>query len=485
MPVNYKKVENLINSIVTMDNINWYDILSLNQEISDKLYTFQVYCVYELLIAMQTNDIILNGSDTGTGKTYVTAALCREAIIKGVKKPLKPIVFCKKSMVTYWNNVLNEFNVEPVAIINYEVVTGNRISEDFKYKNILSIDHMDSTPSRFKWKMQNDYCIVFDEVHECKNPKSLHGKLLLSTKDIGNKIIMLSATASSMPKDFAIFAFMLGFSKTIRQGKSWVLGKQKADERSLVRVCNSSINKAIYPDKGSRMDINELDDSFPKNNIAAIGYDLDVELVDIFNAKYTFARYGKNNPETNDETEKKANTNVIGEITHVRMELEILKVNILTELAKEYLSYGFNVVLFVSFNKTIDLLAKSLKTNNILNGETNIKTRETIMEQFQTSQINLVICNIAIGSTSINLNNKLGKPAISLISTQISGIMLKQTLGRIYRVGTTGYVLQRIIYFANTIESNLWNGVKEKIKFIDSMNGKELEEFNDTKIIQA
>jgi hypothetical protein len=504
MPVNYKKINNLIESITTMDGVNWYDVLTMDKEIEDKLFTFQIYCVYELLVALQINNIILNGSDTGTGKTYVTAAVCKQGIIKnGVKKSLKPIIFCKKSLITYWKNVLSEFGIEAVAVINYELVTGNRVSDDFKYKDILKIDHMNSTPKRFKWSVKDDYCIVFDEVHECKNPNSLHGKLLLSTKNIGVKIMMLSATVSAMPKDFAIFGLMLGFYDTIKKGKSWVLGKMQEDKRSLVKVRTSSVNKEIYPHKGSRMDISELDDSFSKNNIVAMPYDLDSELVELFNSKYKLIQQSKlnkenkksktefdnnNNINTNTdtdieyETEKEVNKKsgkLIAEIQTARAELENYKVPMLTELAKEYVEEGFNVVIFVSFTNTIKKLATSLQTENILNGDTNQERREYLINAFQTNKINLLICNVKAGGNSISLHNKLGRPTVSLITSQISGIDLKQVLGRIYRAGVTGYVLQRLIYCVNTIEAELWNGVKEKIKFIDNMNGKELNIFSD------
>lgn len=505
MPVNYKKVDNLIESIVTMDNINWYDILKIDPQVEAKLFTFQVYCLYEMLIALVINkrNAILNGSDTGTGKTYVTAALCKEGIVNGTKHSLKPIVFCRKSLITYWHNVLKEFGIEDSVVINYEMVTGNRKEENFKYKEVLTIDHMDSTANRFKWKVNEYHCIIFDEVHNCKNPNSLHGKLLLSTRNLKSKVVMLSATVSAMPKDFAIFGYMLGFYENIKQGKSWIAARVMEDKRSLIRVRNSSINRAIYPLKGSRMDITELDDSFPKNNIIAMAYDLEESIIKEFDAKYQYIKnlsngiknkiVKKNSGKTSESSElgkssESSNTkienynssaDILKEITAARIELEFYKVNIFVELANEYIEEGFNVVIFVNFNKTIDLLAKNLKTKNVLNGSTPSQVKEKLINDFQTNQINLLICNVGAGGESISLHNKLGKPIVSLISTQISGIKLKQTLGRIYRAGLTGYVLQRIIYCANTYEAILWDKLKEKIKFINDMNGEELNIFDD------
>jgi len=484
MPVNYKKIDNLIESIVTMDNVNWYDILKLDEMTQNKLYVYQIYHLYELLISLQTNNIILNGSDTGTGKTYVTGALCKEAInsTNNNKQKLKPIIFCRKPLITYWTNVLKEFDIEPVAVMNYETVTGNRNEENFKYKNVLEIDHMDTTPRRFKWKVRNDYCVIFDEVHRCKNKDSLHGKLLLSTKNLGIKIIMLSATVSATHKDFSIFGYMLGFYDNIRQGKAWVSGKIREDKSQLGRVRISAINKAIYPHKGSRMDISELDESFPKNNIIAMAYDLDESLVPEFDEKYKYICNLKNGKgATSNITQEKLNPKsgyILKEIIDARAELELYKATIFTELAKEYIEEGFNVVIFVNFNKTIDLLAKNLKTKNVLNGETSNNIKEKLIDDFQTNQINLLICNIKSAGESISLHNKLGKPIVSLISNQLSGIQLKQVLGRIYRAGLTSYVLQRIIYCSNTFEGVLWNQLKEKIKFIDNMNGKDLDIFD-------
>jgi len=483
MPINYNKVNNSFENIIDTNSIDLFKLFNLDKNVYDKLFTYQIYHLYELLVALRANDIIVNGSDAGTGKTFVTAALCKEAMnIKGVKISLKPIVFCKKQLITYWTNVLKSFDIEPVAVINYEMVTGNRNEENFKHKNILTIDHTDDTVNRFHWKVKSDYCIIFDEVHCCKNSKSLHGKLLLSTKNLGIKIIMLSATISSIPKDFYVFGYMLGFYNNVTKGKSWVKSRIEEDQRNLIKSNEKSLVKAIYPFKGSRMDINELDDTFSKNNIIAMGYDLDNDLVDSFNAKYNFISKSNVAKICHDDEicDVKDNTNkhILSEITKARIDLELYKINILKELTKDYIKKGFNVVIFLNFNKTIDILSKKLNTKNIINGYTPNNVKEELCNNFQTNKINLLICNIKAGGESINLNNKLAKSTVSLITTNLSGIKLKQALGRIYRAGTYGYVLQKIIYYSNTYEEKLWNGLKDKIKFIDQMNGQDLDIFD-------
>lgn len=53
----------------------------------------------------------LDLSQTGTGKSYVSSAVC--ANLK-----LRPLIICPKSLVSMWPKVLDEFGVEPCKIYN-------------------------------------------------------------------------------------------------------------------------------------------------------------------------------------------------------------------------------------------------------------------------------------------------------------------------------------------------------------------------------
>lgn len=473
MPIDKRKIDHLISSIIEIDNINWFEKLNLDAHIESKLFEYQIYHLYELLIALETSNVIINGSDTGTGKTYVTAALC-------AKTNLIPIVLCNKTLITYWHEVFKIFEVKPLFIINYEaIIEGKYLNPDDNSKKLIhcpwiKVNEYNNTYERFKWHIPPNAIVIFDEAHKCKNPKSLHGKLLMSIKNIKRKSMLLSATISAVPKDFYIFGYVLGFYDNLKVGKNWINGKIRQDAASLVKVTTNSISSALYPHKGSRMDITELGEVFPRNNIVAIACDLDESLINKFNADFEIIKEGtiemnKNKNNCNGEHLKR--------ITTARMNLEIYKVDIFVEMAKEYIYEGYNVVIFVNFTKTIKLLASKLKTQNIINGETKLEQRELLIKNFQNNSINLLICNVEIGGESVSLHDIHGKPRVSLISSSFSGIKLKQIFGRIYRANLKTHALQRIIYCANTYEMEIYKKNKEKIAFINMMNDQELESF--------
>ena len=83
----------------------------------DKLLHYQIPHFYQLCETIKYNTCILDASDTGTGKTYTSMALC-----KTLKK--KPFVICPKSVIPTWMHVAKYFNLELFGIANYELLKG-------------------------------------------------------------------------------------------------------------------------------------------------------------------------------------------------------------------------------------------------------------------------------------------------------------------------------------------------------------------------
>ena len=196
--------------------------INLKNEISEKLLDYQFLHIFNLITALRSNNVVLDGSDTGTGKTYCAIALCKQL-------NLRPFIICPKSVMSTWRNVSKYFGVNPLGIVNYETVkmgkyydlkTNERI--DCKY---IEVSQLDEKNINFKWNLPRYSLLIFDEVHKCKNLKSQNGKLLLSSKDNKfQKILMISATVSDKPDYFHIYGYMLDFYKNIKQGNNWIKG---------------------------------------------------------------------------------------------------------------------------------------------------------------------------------------------------------------------------------------------------------------------
>ena len=110
---------------------NDFENIKIKYEIKRLLYNYQHLHVFNLVTAIKNNNIAVDGSATGTGKTYTAIALCKQL-------NLDPIIVCAKSTRSNWKLVCNKFKVNPVCIVNYELIRnckiydsdGNKIDAD-------------------------------------------------------------------------------------------------------------------------------------------------------------------------------------------------------------------------------------------------------------------------------------------------------------------------------------------------------------------
>jgi hypothetical protein len=160
---------------------------------------------------------------------------------------------------------------------------------------------------------------------------------------------------------------------------------------------------------------------------------------------------------------KQLKTQQIGEIhpltliLRARQRIEMLKVPAITEMAMEYLLREYAVVIFVNFTDTIIELAKELvdfvhdeiksTVASVVGGQKPTE-RASNIKRFQDGSARLILVNISAGGAAISLHheNLNAKPRISLISPPWSGTKLRQSLGRINRLGSLSETKQLIIY---------------------------------------
>lgn len=432
--INYYKLNKRIDNILETNSCGDLKFFNIRPSISKKILNHQYIHLCELIACITKNNIALDSSDPGTGKTYVACALSKQL-------NLIPYVICPKSMISVWKTVLEYFGITVYNVVNYEsIVKGN------------------------PWNaIGNNTIIIFDEVHKCKNKNTLNGKLLLSTKELKCKKLLLSATVANNIKDFEIFGYMLGIGK----GKGFIKDLLKSDALSCNFNKKNSLHDYLYPSKASRMSIFELGDQFPKNNISIDCYNLDKKYETEVNKAFDII----NTTDTKLKASKNSNF-ILPEITAARIKIERFKIPIILDIIEEYVNLNFSIVIFVNFVETIKELHKILSpTHNVgvLYGEIDINQRTKFIEDFQTNRLNIIICSTSL-ALGISLHDISGnKPRMSIISPIMSGITYEQILGRIYRVGVKTPVIQKIIYYANTCETVLCNQLKDKIEFLNKI----------------
>jgi superfamily II DNA or RNA helicase len=474
--MDYDKLNKRIQYMLENESDNYLVNINLKKDISSKLLCYQHLHVFNLMTAIKSYNVILDGSDTGTGKTYTALAMCKQL-------DLRPFIICPKTIISVWKQVAKYYNIKPLGIVNYELIkNGKYYDESDKQVECPFLD-MDDTLNKnnpYFWHLPANAIVIFDEVHKCKNAKTYNAKLLMSTKENINqkfktiKVLMISATLSDTPKFFNVFGYMLGFYNNLKHANNWVKGMLREDQNYFgAKPKLSAINRNIYPDKGSRMCISELGDQFPKNQISADCYDIDKENQDEVNKSFNIMKLKMNELKKSDIVNN--NNFVLTEIQKARMKIELLKVPVFEELIEEYIENGYNVVVFVNFIKTVEILSKKFNTKCLVTGSLSNKNDiNKNIEDFQENRTNLIICTIQCASTGISLHDKYGKPRVSLISPSFSANDLIQVLGRIVRAGTKTPAIQRLIYTAGTCEEAICENVKNKLEFISKLNDNDL-----------
>tara|TARA_B110000037_G_C17071346_1_gene486005 strand:- start:33 stop:1409 length:1377 start_codon:yes stop_codon:yes gene_type:complete len=427
----------------------------INNNIQKLLLDYQVLHVQNLVNCLKKNNIVLDTSDTGCGKTYCALATCKQL-------NLRPIIFCPKTIMNNWTKIALIFKVKPVFICNYETIRNCKYYVNKKRKKCPYIKYIKSK-KYYKWKnIKDNHVFIFDEVHFCRNKSTLNGKLLISVKKY--KSILLSATLIDNLKHLQIFTYLLDWCKDIRKTKSY-LSAQTRKFTDVKYICEK-----LYPKYASRISISKLGDKFPSNSVSVNCYDDDN--VELINKEYDKLKHYYKKLDSKFKDEKK---NLLSEIIFSRQRIEIYKIGILVDLANQYIENKYSVVIFVNFTKSIKLLSKLLKTDCIIWGQQTIEERQSHIEQFQQNKKKIIICNIHAGGQSINLHDIHGNhPRVSLIIPSYSSTQLIQALGRIHRASSKTPAIQKIIFCSGTIEDHINERLGTKIKHLKEINDNDL-----------
>lgn len=549
-----------------------------------KLLDYQIPHVDKLIRGLNQYNVVVDASDTGTGKTF-------SALFTAKKLNLRPFIVCPKCVISSWKRVANSIGIDPIMVINYDQIiapsirsnsqqnskleiladylekqananqidqlekiipelekiipelinedinivakskTKTKITKSNKVKKIkkinkltysddqvklflqyckkkfapaLEADEADEaneadnaevdelaealevdnvvivakpkTKSKdkfisFEWYLPSNTIIIFDEVHRCKNKKTLHFQLLKSIREYIKpdiKCMVLSATIADKINFFGPVGYTLGWYSDIDKFKIWLNKKAKDTGFSL----SKTIHHMLFPFYGSRMRIAELGDLFPRNQILPECYDMD-NAADIEN------QYKIIQKALADLREAKANAGCILEIIlRARQMIEMLKYPTFCELIDDHLESGLSVVIFVNFNDTLNKLAQTFETTSVIHGKQTEIERLKVIDDFQSNKTNILIANIRAGGVGISLHDiHGGHPRVSIISPTWSAQDTMQTLGRIHRAEGKTPAIQKFVFCAGTIEEYICDKLREKLDNMSMINDGVLHPF--------
>lgn len=492
-------------------------IVDLQHNIKSKLLEYQIPHTIECTNIMIEHNRLLNGSDTGTGKTYSAIAVCAQL-------ELRPFIISPKSVISSWKKAMKHFKIPYYGITNYESLQNCQYyppnkthkekcpfiskfekqqtdsDDDFvviteKTKKLYNDSSSDSEPEKKSkkkkdvkkkksstdsdkkqksqkieygviWNVPKDIIVIFDEAHRCKNSKTINSRILQELSKTNAKIMLLSATICDKPQTFAVCGYVLKLYKRLSDAKHWINKIGKSYDDIMIGVHHYLYKEHKY---ASRMKISELGNKFPQNSIICECFDADSH--DEIEKMYDEIKLAEE-----DLKNKVENSSALAKITYLRQQIELLRTPILISQAKKCLEEGNAVVIFVNFTESLQLIASELDTKCIIYGDQTLEERDANIESFQQDITHVIVCNSRSGGVGISLHDLNGKyPRVSLISPSYSSIEIIQCLGRIHRAGAKTPARQIICYISGTIEEKICENMKNKISNIANINDGNLD----------
>lgn len=428
------------------------------------LREWQVPNVAKLTASLLKNKAAIDGSDTGSGKTYSAIATAREM-------KLKIAVVCPKAVINSWKRAItNHFKLKYEFVLNYESVkTG-------KYKDIGVWQDVSRTSNKqfFKWNLPKNTLIIFDESHKLKGHGTQNSEMALEAKKQGYHILCCSATNAIDPVELKTVGLILGVYK---RGKWRAFLKEHGCEKGRFgwefngdKKILKKLHHDLFVERGVRLSKRDIP-NFPDCDTIAEAYNMDDKSEKDINEAYAEMERELTMLKIKCKNTKEYQINSMVIQLRARQRAELIKVPLLVEMAEDAIESGMSVVIFLNFSESIKALSKRLRTNCIVWGENKGEERQRNIDAFQADTERIIIVNVKAGGAGLSLHDLNGQFArMSLISPTPSAVDLRQALGRIHRDGAKSKALQKIIFVANTEEEKTCEKVKLKLENLDTIN---------------
>jgi superfamily II DNA or RNA helicase len=428
------------------------------------LFPYQARSLAHICSALMTKGAAVDGSDTGTGKTFVALAVAREL-------HKRPAVTCKLAGIAGWKRACKYMGVEPYFIVNWEMAKSGKYSFAKRTQDAFS------GIWSYNWDVPKDALLIFDEVHLANHETSQN--FLYYTASKGLPSLSLSATFADNPVHMKSLMHVIGaidkeqFPSWLKEHGSFTNGYDEEETLSSVEGMKE-FNKILFPAFGYRVSYNDPDVKkfFPESV-------LHTEIITL--SKRETAKQNKFYTELLTKAEQYRLMGKQAEILvanlRYRQMTELLKVDSLADLAREYMYEGKSVAIFVNFRETLNYLSKTLKTNSLIYGtqEKDGINREKVISLFQSGKSRIIVSMVDAGGTSIDLHDLIGNhQRVSLICPTYKTITLKQILGRTHRAGSKTIPIIKLVYAAGTIEEQIAEKVNDKLDNISALNDGDL-----------
>lgn len=473
------------------------------------LRPYQTQPAADLLSLLKTGQNVVDLSDTGTGKTYMAAAVSIEW-----GRPTLAVV--PKIAVTGWQTAAESLG-DKLSVIGYEQLRtgrtpygwwdnnpppGFRSETWFKCQCCqLEVDFDDYRPcychpagihcietkkipwqyGRFNFAPEIKF-LIWDEIHRCGAIDSLNTDMLIAARRQNMPILGLSATAACGPLQMRALGYVLGlhnltgfYSWTRRYGcgkidglPGWHWLKGKAGQKEVM----GRIRDEIIPRRGVRVRTQDIP-GFPSRTIDCQLFDVDgADKIDALYAEMVDALAMLEKRKEMDA----AADHPLTMILRTRQKIGLLKVPLMVELAQDYLAKGFSVGLFLNFKQEMDELRRRLKCDCFIDGSSEgQRNRQASIEAFQADEERLILVNSEAGGVAVSLHDLNGEyPRYGLVMPCFNARTFKQLVGRFHREGGRSPCYYKVVLAARTVETGIYSKLMAKVNNIDFLNDGDL-----------
>jgi hypothetical protein len=428
-------IEKVIADIFDYDSGNMQNI-NFSEEISQQLYDFQIRHLINLISLCEKENVIVDASETKTGKTYTTIALCKQL-------KFKPFIVCQKIMMTHWKNICHLFDLNYYGIVDYKTIQDGywyERGERVKCKFIKISDN--GCGVEYEWTLPHNAVIIFDDpLMNYFDPYSRREKLLLATKPKHKnsfRVLLLGNHIIQNTKQFQVFGYLLGFYRFLNAGDSWI---RKIIRENKLELNNMSplYNKIIHQ-KGEMMKNN------PHNKIFIQCYDNKKNSANIINNNLSQINYYISQ-----------NNIIESEITKLTFGIELAKVYIVKNLCNILLNQRIKIIIYVNFDRTVKILSDFFGNCITICRKGNIK------DLLKLEKYDVVICNMDATTNTQNLEKiELNFPIATIIFPPTSSARLTKTIEYTEKVYNPIYIKQNIIYCHHTVENKICERINKK-----------------------
>lgn len=471
-----------------------------------KLRPYQVEPASRLLQALRAGGVGFDLSDTGTGKTYVAAAIAAELQVP-------TLVIGPKVSESAWRRAAAHFG-DSFSFLGWELLrTGNtpfgkwengpmpdresrivlkcpncqrKLKLDFippcsaHWAGLHCFETKTEPYDRGKFVFNPAISLlIFDEIHRASSD-SLNGDMVIAAARQKIPTLGLTATLAHSPlhlqatgflaglhklADFGTFCARRGCRRVPMRGIQWMAPKEQQN------AIMAAIGNSIVPAKGIRIRTADIPD-FPGRSILPELYDLPKGDTEELNALYSLLE----TPLADLEARAALDVDPEHPLTkrlRARQRIELLKVGVAEELGRDYRAEGKSVVWFVNYRQTIDELLRRFPEALVIDGEVTGKSRDAVIEQFQINTCRELIVNNKAGGIALSLHDLTGDAErVGIVFPDDSAVTMQQLFGRLARAGGKSEAAYRVIFASRSVEVKMRRELELKYCNLESLNGK-------------